>query len=314
MSVLRLAVAAVRIERSSGIAGWRQRLDALAAEARAGGAEMLLLPEYWPLEAAAGDAPDLASERARALEMADELIAEAEAVAVQHGLILIPGSLLVRDEPPAVVFSDAPGGAIRWPGEPSVHNLAPFVRPDIRPDGWSTLIGKGCVTRFEAESLAIQRHHTGPDWRPTPWGNVGVAICYDAEFPPFTRALAAPTGFRGGCFLILVPACTDTPAGWTRVEISARAAAIQNQCFVAVAPTVGEAPWSAMLDTNFGRAAIFGPADHGFPDDGILAAGPMDEAAMVFADLDTAALERVREHGAVRNFADWPYNDWVGSV
>jgi predicted amidohydrolase len=291
MSVLRLAVASVAIERPAGISGWRRRLDALAAEARAGGAEMLLLPEYWPLEAAAGDAPDLAAERARALDMADALIAEAQEVAVARGIFLVPGSLLM-------------------PGEYRPKNVALFIPPD--PDGFVGFMEKHLRTRFEVEELKLASGNE-PDWRPTPWGNVGVAVCYDAEFPPLTRALAAPTGFRGGCFLILVPACTDTPAGWTRVEMSARACAIQNQCFVAVAPTVGEAPWSAMLDVNVGRAAIFGPADHGFPDDGILAAGPMNDAAMVFADLDHAALERVREHGAVRNFTDWP-TEWKASV
>jgi predicted amidohydrolase len=111
---------------------------------------------------------------------------------------------------------------------------------------------------------------------------------------------------EAGAWLVLVPTCTDTLHGYTRVATCAAARAIENQCFVAITPTVGEAPWSAALDVNRGRAAVFGPADRGFPADGVIAAGPPDEPAWVFAELDPALLDHVREHGAVRNFRDWP--------
>lgn len=111
-----------------------------------------------------------------------------------------------------------------------------------------------------------------------------------------------------GAGLILVPSCTDTWHGFHRVCLCARARAIENQCYVAVAPTVGDAPSLATLDTNHGYAAVFGPADRGFPEDGVIARGEPDRAMWVFADLDFAALDAVRENGAVRNFRDWA--DW----
>jgi predicted amidohydrolase len=103
-----------------------------------------------------------------------------------------------------------------------------------------------------------------------------------------------------------VPSCTDTVHGFNRVQISAQARALENQCFVAVAPTVGQAPWSATLDDNHGAAAIFGPVDRGFAPDGIIAQGKMDAQGWVFATLDPARLATVRAQGAVRNHADWP--------
>lgn len=280
MSVLRLAAAGLAVARPAGVEGFRARLEKVAAEARAGGAEMLLLAEYFSMEVAAGAAPDAGGELLRAVDLAGAMVAAAKDVARASGLWLLPGS-----------FAMAGAGS-----GPEILNRAPL----IAPDGTLHWTEKHRMTRFEAEDWGV-----APGRRPapidTPWGKVGVAICYDCEFPPITRALA-----ESGAFLLLVPACTETMAGATRVEISARAAAIQNQCYAAVAPTLGEAPWSAALDRNSGRPAIFGPADRGFPDDGILAAGAWNEPGLVFADLDPARLQAVRQDGAVRNFRDWP--------
>lgn len=277
MSVLRLAAAGLPVARPAGIEGFRARLDDTAREARAGGAAMLLMAEYFSMEVAAGAGPDAAGELARAVELADRLVDAARSVAAAHGLWLLPGSFAMRQ-----------GGAI--------VNRAPL----IAPGGTVHWTEKHRMTRFEAEEWGVSPG-TRPSPIDTPWGKVGVAICYDAEFPPITRALA-----EAGAFLILVPACTECMAGATRVEISARACAIQNQCYVAVAPTLGEAPWSAALDRNSGRAGVFCPADRGFPDDGVLAGGEWNRAGMVFAELDPQRLDAVRRDGAVRNFADWP--------
>ena len=81
---------------------------------------------------------------------------------------------------------------------------------------------------------------------------------------------------------------------------------MENQCYVATAPTVGMAPWSAALDVNIGQAGVYGPVDRGFPDDGVLALGTPDAPGWVFCTMDAAPLARVREHGAVRNHLDWP--------
>ena len=135
----------------------------------------------------------------------------------------------------------------------------------------------------------------------TPWGRIGIAICYDLEFPALVRAQV-----EAGAWLILVPTCTDTMWGFNRVRLAARARALENQCYVAIAPTVGDAPWSATLDTNRGYAAVYGPVDRGFPEDGLLARGALDADQWVFADLDPARLEQVRADGGVRNHRDWP--------
>jgi predicted amidohydrolase len=172
--------------------------------------------------------------------------------------------------------------------------------PLIRPDGSLAFQDKWHMTRFEAEQWGVARGRA-PSVFDTPWGRIGISICYDCEFPKHVRAQV-----EAGAWLVLVPTCTDTAHGFSRVAISARARAVENQCFLAVAPTVGAAPWSATLDANTGQAAVYGPADRGFSTDGIVAEGAMDEPGWVFCEVTEAAIEAVRQHGAVLNHRDWP--------
>lgn len=134
----------------------------------------------------------------------------------------------------------------------------------------------------------------------TALGKLGVAICYDSEFPLLVRKQ-----IDAGALLILVPSCTDGLAGYHRVALSCRARALENQCYVLQSVTVGRAPWSLAIDINRGAPGIYGPVDHSFPCDGVLALGEMDAPGWIYADLDFAALELVCQCGQVKNHADW---------
>jgi predicted amidohydrolase len=105
--------------------------------------------------------------------------------------------------------------------------------------------------------------------------------------------------------VLLAPSCTDTLAGYHRVRIAAQARALENQCYVAQACTVGEAPWSPAVDVNVGRAAVFGPVDRGFPDDGVLAMAEAQLPGWVVTELSMDALQVVRDNGQVFNHRDW---------
>jgi predicted amidohydrolase len=198
--------------------------------------------------------------------------------AMRAGVWLLPGSLPMRRDDGAVV------------------NRAPL----ITPDGRIAFQDKRAMTRFEAERWGVTRG-ADPCVFDTPWGRIGISICYDVEFPKHVRAQV-----EAGAWLILAPSCTDTRHGFNRVAIGAAARAMENQCYVAITPTVGDAPWSAALDVNRGQAAVFGPVDRGFPEDGVLARGEPDVEQWVFCELDPARIERVREDGQVRNHRDWP--------
>jgi len=277
MTILRLAVSAWEVGRVDGVPGFARRLDAAVAEARAKGAELLVLPEYAAMEAAVQPAPDVAAELATACGQADALLVAMRDTAMRHGAWLAPGSLPMRI-----------GGEI--------INRAPL----IAPDGRFAFQDKRLMTRFEAEQWGI----VGGGWPgvfETPWGRIGLAICFDAEFPTLVHAQV-----EAGAWLVLVPACTDTAHGAERVRLSARARAMENQCFTALAPTVGVAPWLGTLDVNTGRAGIYGPVDRGFASNGVIAEGAPETPGWLYADLDPARLARVRDDGAVRNERSWP--------
>lgn len=161
------------------------------------------------------------------------------------------------------------------------------------------LVEKLQMTRFEREQWGI----TGGTAQPViELGELrlGVAICYDAEFPLIVRRLV-----EAGANVIAVPSCTDGLAGYHRVRIACTARALENQCYVVQAPTVGLAPWSIALDENVGAAGVFAPPDKGFPPDGVVALGPLDRAHLLIADLELAQLDAVRRDGQVLNHRDW---------
>jgi predicted amidohydrolase len=277
---LRLGLLQYPVERPASVADWAAKLDAWLEQA-APRADLLMLPEYACVELGAGlvggEATDEKTELAAMVEAAPAILAAMRAAAARHGVWLLPGTLPMAE-----------GGRVV------------AVAPLIAPDGRAAFQQKRAMTRFEAERWGVSAG-APPQVFDTPWGRLGISICYDVEFPKHVRAQV-----EAGAWLILAPSCTDSAHGATRVAVSAAARAIENQCYVAIAPTVGSAPWSAALDANRGRAAVFGPADRGFPEDGVLARAGSEAPGWVHCTLDPARLVQVREHGAVRNHRDWP--------
>jgi len=280
MSVLRLGLLQYPVERPASVAAFGAKLDRWIGEAR-GSAELLVLPEYAAVELGAGlaggEVTEEATELATVVAQADAILEEMRGAARRAGVWLLGGSLPMRQAGRVVACA-----------------------PLVTPSGQVAVQQKRAMTRFETERWGLSAG-APPRVFDTPWGRIGISICYDVEFPKHVRAQV-----EAGAWLVLAPSCTDSEHGFTRVRVSAAARAIENQCYVAIAPTVGAAPWSAALDVNRGHAAVFCPADRGFPASGVLAAGEMDAPGWVFAELDPARLEEVRENGVVRNHRDWP--------
>ena len=275
---MRLGLLQYRIGRYPGFQAWEAVFNASIAEAAKQGAELLVLPEYASMDALPTPLPDLAAELNVACGQHEAVLEVMRHAAIQHRVWLLGGSLPHRRDNGTLTNHAPlinPGGNIAFQEK---HRPTPFER-----DHWHVAEGAPPAV-FE-----------------TPWGRLGIAICYDIEHPPLARAQA-----EAGAWLVLVPTATDTLAGFNRVRLAARACAMSNQCYVAVATTVGDAPWLASMDTNRGYAAVFGPVDHGFPDNGVIARGEMDVPGWLYADLDPAPLAVVRETGGVRNHRDYP--------
>ena len=275
---MRLGLLQYRVGRYPDLAAWEAALDERIAEAAAARAELLVLPEYASMDAVPAPLPSLAAELDAACAQHDGVLAIMRRAAARHGVWLLGGSLPMRQ----------PDG--------SLVNHAPL----IAPGGGVAFQDKHCPVQFELDHWGVSPG-APPAVFDTPWGRVGVCVCYDIEHPPLARAAV-----EAGAWLILAPTDTDTLAGFNRVRLAARAAAMSNQCYVAVATTVGAAPWLASLDANRGYAAVFGPVDRGFTDDGVVARSAMDQPGWLYADLDPAAIAAVRQGGAVRNHRDYP--------
>lgn len=255
---------------------------ALLADAAHAGAELAVLPEYLSLELAAGQPPeqrlDLAASMAALQPLEDAWHALFAGLARELGLSIQAGTFLTAT------------------GDGRFRNRAWWYAAD----GRRVFQDKLQLTGFEKQLGVIEGGDALKVFEAAPGVRAGIAVCYDSEFPLPVRAQ-----YEAGARLLLVPSCTDTAAGATRVEVGCLARALENRFFVAKAVTAGEAAWSPALDVNTGEAAIYAPMDAGLPADGILARTRGAETWAI-ADIDIDALEAGRAEAQVANDRDWP--------
>lgn len=133
----------------------------------------------------------------------------------------------------------------------------------------------------------------------TDCGPIGVLICYDVEFPELPRLLA-----KHGMNILFVPFLTDTQNGYSRVRYCARARAIENECYVAIAGSVGNLPKVENMDIQFAQSVVFTPCDFAFPANGIKAEATPNTEMILVADVDIDLLRELHTYGSVRNLKD----------
>lgn len=126
---------------------------------------------------------------------------------------------------------------------------------------------------------------------------VGVAVCYDVEFPAVARGLA-----DRGAEVVAVPSWTATEAGYQRVRRCAAARAVENQLYVAQVSVVGERADGDLAGT--GRSAVFAPCDDVVGPHGTRLSLPKNEAAAATCSVDIGALRTSRAEASVRPYAD----------
>jgi nitrilase len=180
--------------------------SALAAQAASQGAQLVLLPEYWPIMGMA-EGDKIALAEAFGSGPLQEFMAE---LAQRHGIWLVGGTIpLVAPEAGKVLNTtlvyDPQGRCISRYDK--IH-LFSFAKGAESYDEARTIAHGGEVGTFEA-----------------PFGRVGMSVCYDLRFPELYRAM-------GECALVTVPAAFTYTTGSAHWEILLRARAVENQCYV----------------------------------------------------------------------------------
>lgn len=176
-----------------------------------------------------------------------------------------------------------------------------------------TLYNVGYLCRRDGSMERYEKLHVTPDeakvWGmqggnklqafDTDCGRIGVLICYDSEFPELSRLLADE-----GMDILFVPFLTDTQNGYSRVRNCAQARAIENECYVAIAGSVGNLPKVHNMDIQYAQSMVFTPCDFAFPANGVKAEATPNTEMILIADVDIDLLRELNQFGSVRNLKD----------
>jgi len=167
-----------------------------------------------------------------------------------------------------------------------------------RRDGTVERYEKLHVTPDEARVWGLQKGHELKSYD-TDCGKIGILICYDSEFPELSRILADE-----GMDILFVPFLTDTQNGYSRVRNCSQARAIENECYVAIAGSVGNLPKVQNMDIQYAQSMVFTPCDFAFPANGIKAEATPNSEMILIADVDIDLLRQLHQFGSVRNLKD----------
>jgi predicted amidohydrolase len=238
-------------------------LDAPLIEAAvAKGAQLIVTPEGSNL---------LQKNRARMLEVMrplddDPYVQGIKALAARHGVWILIGSALVADGSDkaanrAVLIDDRGRVAQTYD---KVHMF------DVDLPNGDRYRESSLYTPGDAAKIAD-----------TPWGPLGLSICYDMRFPHLYRAYG-----QAGVGMIAVPAAFTRPTGEAHWEVLLRARAIENGAFILAAAQGGVHEDGR---ETWGHSIAIDPWGR------ILAQAAGDEPCVVIADIDLDAVARTRQ-------------------
>ena len=190
-------------------------------------------------------------------------------------------------------------------------NIITGSMPYVKEDG--LLYNVGFLCRRDGTYEMYEKMHVTPDEIKS-WGlsggkllqtfdtdcaKIGVLICYDVEFPELSRLMADQ-----GMQILFVPFLTDTQNAYSRVRVCAQARAIENECFVVIAGSVGNLPRVHNMDIQYAQSGVFTPCDFAFPTDGKRAEATPNTEMILVSDVDLDLLSALHTYGSVRNLKD----------
>ncbi|MFN4148645.1 MAG: carbon-nitrogen hydrolase family protein, partial [Rhodocyclaceae bacterium] len=228
-------------------------------EAAQQGAQLVVLPEYFPI-IGGRDADRLAVREAEGSGPIQDFLA---AAAARHHIWLIGGSIPLVANDPAKLRNGClvydPGGR-RVARYDKIH-LFGFQKGAERYDEAQTIeAGPPEPVAFDALGLRI-----------------GLGICYDLRFPELFRAM-------GTVDLLALPAAFTDTTGRAHWQVLLKARAIENQCYVLAAAQGGQHPTGRI---THGHSMVIDPW-------GEIVAQTGYGEGIVVADLEPARIAEVR--------------------
>lgn len=211
-----LPVAAVQMVSAATVEPNLEAAARLVAQAAAGGARLVVLPEFFPIIGRRDTDKVDARERPGDGPIQRFLADTARA----HGVWLVGGTVpLAGDEPRRIrnaCLAFRPDGSVAARYD-KIH-LFGLQRGEERFDESATIAPGRTPVLFDLDDGDRR-------WR------IGLSVCYDLRFPEYYRAL-------GTVDLVLVPSAFTHVTGQAHWELLLRARAVENQCWV-LAPAQG---------------------------------------------------------------------------
>ena len=147
------------------------------------------------------------------------------------------------------------------------------------------------INMFDVDVSETEKYRESAGYRPgtraviapTPFGTLGLSICYDVRFPQLYRRLS-----QAGAQVLTVPAAFNDTTGKAHWQSLLRARAIENGAYVlAPAQTGTHAAHEGRARRTWGHSMVVAPWGEVVADGGT-------EPGITYAEIDLAAVERAR--------------------
>ncbi|MCO6441492.1 MAG: carbon-nitrogen hydrolase family protein [Nitrococcus mobilis] len=226
-------LAAIQMVSGDGVAANLESADRLIAEAVAGGADLVALPENFAF-VGRDEAGKLAIAEPDGGGPIQSFLAER---ARRHGIFLVGGTIPLRTSDQrrarAACLVYGPSGE-RCARYDKIHLFDVAVSADERYCESETLQAGDNTVIFD-----------------TPFARVGLAVCYDLRFPELFRELVAQ-----GAELLVVPSAFTALTGAAHWELLVRTRAVENLCYLVAPDQGGEHPNGRL---TYGETLIVNP-------------------------------------------------------
>jgi predicted amidohydrolase len=239
----------------------------LIRRARDAGAELIMTPEASNLIESGRRRRD----KARG-EADDPFLAGMRDLARETGAWLLLGSLVI----------DPAGEPGNQAGEERLANRSFLI------DAAGAIVARyDKIHMFDIDLPGGESYRESNAYRPggrsvvaeTPWGRLGMSVCYDVRFPYLYRALA-----HAGADFLTVPSVFTVPTGRAHWHVLLRSRAIENGCFVFAPAQWGEHTAGRQ---SYGHSLIVDPWGEVLADGG-------QETGIVTARIDPARIAEAR--------------------